>query len=107
MEHRFLDYSFPFQVLDNDPLQQLGSNSGVPDAVGVYDNDRPPFANPEAGGFSTFYPRWAIEETFPVEEGGEKSVQLPALPLRRTECAGADDDVPGVRLHSGEIGCHW
>jgi hypothetical protein len=64
MKNGFLDHSAVFQVLDDDPLQKLGRNSGVPDALRIDDDDRSSGADAEARSLASFDPRWPKQQVF-------------------------------------------
>ena len=101
MEHR-LFYGPPlFQMLDNNPLEQFRSDSGVPDTLGVDNNDRSAGTDAEAGSFAALHACWTEQEVFALEEAGQLRVEAATATLHGAKTARADDHVPPIRLHEG------
>jgi len=69
------------QVLDDDPLQQVRSDPCVPDALGIYGDNRPARADTEAWRFRPLYPRRAEEQVFPLEQRGKLTVKRSPAPV--------------------------
>ncbi len=55
-------------MLDDDPLEQLRADAGVPDAFGVDDDDRAAGADAKTGGLATLHTVGAEEEVFALQE---------------------------------------
>jgi hypothetical protein len=99
VKYRLFHYAPVAEVLHDDPLEQLGRNACVPDALRVLDHDRPTCADAEAWRFAAFYPGWSKQEVLSLEQTREKAVQRASLTVRRTEAASADEHVAAIRVH--------
>ena len=82
MKDRLFDDFPALEMLFHDALEQIRSHSRIPDALRVHHDDRTVLADAKAGRLSTLDPRRTEEEPFPLEEAGEKRIQLPAPSLR-------------------------
>lgn len=101
MKDGVLDNATVAQMLDDDALEQRGRHAGVPDALGIHDDDRSTGADAEAGRFAAFDATRAEEEPFALQQGGQQPVQLASPMIGRAVPADADENVPGIRVHGG------
>ena len=99
MEHRFLDYSTVAQVLDDDALEERGSDAGVPDAFGIDDDNRTAGADSEARSLAALDALGAEEKAFAFEKAGELRIQLAAALIRRAEAACAHQHMAAIWIH--------
>jgi hypothetical protein len=53
MENRFFDRLPSLEMLDDDSLEKIRRNFGIPDSFRIDDDDRPAAAHAKAGGLST------------------------------------------------------
>jgi hypothetical protein len=74
MEHSIVDYPADLQMLHDDALQKIGRHSGVPNTLGIHDDDRSVRAHAEARRLPTLYTVRSKEKTFPLEQLGERRV---------------------------------
>jgi hypothetical protein len=82
MEDSSVDYPAVLQMLHDDTLQKIGRYSGVPNTLGIHDDDRSVCAHAEARRLPTLYSVWPKEKTFPLEQLGKRRVQSAAASLR-------------------------
>ena len=68
VEGGILDYSSPFQMLDDDALEQFRSHTRVPDSFGIDHHDRTSSAHAEAWRLTAFYPAGAEQEIFALKQ---------------------------------------
>ncbi len=68
MEYRFADHPAVLQVLDDNAFQQLGGDSGVPDAFRIDNENRASGAHAQAWRFTAFYPSRAKEKASTIEK---------------------------------------
>ena len=99
VEHRFLDDSTVTQVLDDDALEQRGSDTGVPDAFGIDDDDRTAGADSEAWSLAALDAIGAEEKAFALEKAGEMLVELSTALTRRAEAPSAHQYMAAIRIH--------
>lgn len=111
MENCILDHSALLQMLDHNSFEQLRSHPSVPDALGIYDEDRPSPADTQAGCLTTLDPGRAEQEALPLKERRQQRVQRPATPVWRAEAPGAEQEMSCVRFHERQIDArhagHW
>ena len=81
------------EVLDDDALEQLWSDPGVPDAFGIDDHDRSVDAHSEAWRLSTLDASRAEQEILLLQQLGEERIDLAAAPIGRAEITGAHQDM--------------
>jgi hypothetical protein len=95
-------------VLDDDALEEDGSDSGVPDALGIDDDDRTAGADAEARSLAALDATRAEEKGFSLEKAGEILIQLAAAVIRRAEATRAYQHVAAIWIHhrSGLLGHH-
>ena len=99
MEYRVLHDAAVAEVLDDDALEERGSDSGVPDALGIDDDDRTAGADSEARSLAALDALGAEEKAFAFEKAGELRIQLAATLIRRAEAARADQHVTAIWIH--------
>jgi hypothetical protein len=99
MENRLFDDAAITQVLDDDSLEKLRRDTGIPDRIRIHDDDGAAGANSEARRFPPFDPRWAEQEALALQQRRQHRVQIPTSPVRGAETARADEDVAGIVLH--------
>ena len=102
----FDDLSF-LEMLNDDSLEKRGRHCCVPDTVRIDDDDGPALADAKARRLSALHPGWPEQEPVSLEERSEKRVELAAASFGGAKASRADDDVPGVRLHSRERRGHF
>jgi hypothetical protein len=86
-------------MFDDDPLEQRGGDTVVPDTVGVHDHDRSVAADTQARRLSAFHSVRPKEKIFTLKKLREQGIKLAAARIRRTKTARAHENVSGVRLH--------
>lgn len=99
MKDRLLDDPAVAEVLDDDPFEQRGCHAGIPDAVRIDDDDRPPSAHAEAWRLSALDALRTEKKPFALQEYRKKAIQFAPAVIGRTISAGANKDVPGIRIH--------
>ncbi len=78
MEHRFLDNAAIPKMFDDDPLEQLGRDTRVPDALRIDDYDRAARADAEARRFPSLHATGTEQEAFALEKSRQQLVQGPS-----------------------------
>lgn len=68
MKDGFINYLTILEMLNDNPLEQLGSDVGVPHALGINHDNGTATAYAEAWGFAPFDPRWSEEEVLPLKQ---------------------------------------
>ena len=99
MKNCFVHHASIAEMLDDNSLQELGCDAGVPHAFGIHDDDRPAGADTEARGFASLYACRPEEQILALEQAREKAVERSAPAIRRAEPASADEHVSAVCLH--------
>jgi hypothetical protein len=69
-------------VLDHDALEERGGHAGVPDALGIYDDDRSTGAHAEARRLSALDARRPEEEPFALEQPRQQRVERSSFTVR-------------------------
>jgi pimeloyl-ACP methyl ester carboxylesterase len=100
VKHGVLDDPAVFEVLDDDSLQQLRRNTRVPDTIGIHDHDGTSRANAQTRRLASFYASWTEQQPRVIEKVRQHLIKHPALVVWRAEATGANENVPGVRLHT-------
>ena len=67
MKNRLFHGPAILQMLDDNSLEQLWSDVGVPDSLRVHDDDRATATNAEARGFASFHATRSEEQILPLE----------------------------------------
>jgi hypothetical protein len=93
VEYRLIHRPTALEMLDDNAFEQLRGYSAIPDPVRIHDHDWTFRAHAEAGCFTTFDTMRAKQKLLTLEKLGKLSVQLPTSRIRRTEAAGAHEDV--------------
>src|SRR2546423_5053064 len=105
MKHSLVHDASVAQVLDDDALEQRGSDPRIPDALGVHDDDRTTRADTETGRLAALHASRAEEQPLALKQTRQQSVERSSLAVWRAVAADADQNVARVRLHeSGELG---
>lgn len=99
MEHRLLDYPAAAKMLDDDALEQLGCDSGVPDALRIDHDDGAASADAQTRCLTAFHAVGAEQQVFSLEERRQQAIQLTPAPIRRAETARAHEHMAAVRIH--------
>lgn len=99
MKHRLLDDMSVAQVLHDDPLEQRGGDSGVPDAFRIHHHDGPAGTDAQAGRLAALHAPRAKQEVFALEQPREQRIQGAPFPVRGAVAASADEHVARIRLH--------
>jgi hypothetical protein len=99
VKHRFLHDSPAAEVFHDDSLQERGGHAGIPDALGIHDDDRSAGTNAEARRLSAFDTRRTEEKPFALQQAREERVERSAFAIRGAEAADADEHVARVRFH--------
>lgn len=99
MKNRLFNRSSVLQVLDDNSLQQLRRDVGVPDSFRVHHDDRAIAAHAEARSFTSLYAIRSEQKIFALQQLGESRIQFATTSVWRAEVAGADKNVVGVTLH--------
>jgi hypothetical protein len=81
MKYCVLDYPAVAKVLDDDAFEQLGSDSAVPDPLGVDHDDRSSSTDAETWRLAAFDTSGPEQQVFPLEEPGEQTIQLTATSI--------------------------
>jgi hypothetical protein len=76
VKDRFLDHSPVYQVFDDDSLEEGRRDTGIPNSVRVYDDDRSAGADAETRGLSALDPIWPEEQSVPLEKRRQQLIQL-------------------------------
>jgi hypothetical protein len=93
MKHRLI-YRLPIlEVLDDDALEQGGSNSRIPNTFGINDDDRTFGAHTKARRLSTFDALRPEKEVLSLKKLREQRIDLSSAPIRRAEVSGTHEDV--------------
>ena len=74
VENRLLDDSTVAQMLDDDALQEIGSNASVPDPLRIHGDDRSARADAEAWRLAALHPARAEEQPFPLKQLREERI---------------------------------
>src|SRR4029078_4055770 len=107
VKDRFLDHSPVYQVLDDDSLEERGSDTGVPNTVRVYDDDRPTGADTETGRLSALHSVRPEEQSVTLKKGWQELIQLSPAVVGRAKSPDTDQQVPGIGVHSRKhVGGH-
>jgi hypothetical protein len=85
----FDDPAIP-QMFDDDALQQGRRHTGVPDTVRIDDNDRTATTNAEARRLTAFDAGRTEQESFPLQERGQQTIELTTAMIGRAKAADAD-----------------
>ena len=99
VEHRVLDDPAVAQVLDDDTLEERGSDAGVPDAFGIDDDNRTAGADSEAWRLAALDTIGPEEKALALEKAGEMLVELSTALTRRAEAACAHQHMAAIRIH--------
>lgn len=99
MKDRLINGFSVFEVLYDDSLQQRGCHFRVPDALGIYHNDRSVAAHAQARGLTALYTLRAKEQILALEQVGQKRVELASATVGRAEIPCTHEHVMRVRLH--------
>ena len=76
MKNRLFHRSSLLQVLDDNSLQQLRRDVGVPDSFGIHHDDRTTAADAEAGSFTSLYAIRSEQKIFALQQLGESRIQF-------------------------------
>src|ERR1051325_3530018 len=93
VKHRLLDNPSIAQMLDDDSLQQLRRDAGIPNPFGVDDDDRAARAHAEARGLATLHAARTEQQAFALQERRQHGVERSTTARRRTEVADTNQDV--------------
>jgi hypothetical protein len=93
VEDSLFDHTALPKVLDHDAFEQRGGHPGVPDRIRIHDDDGTASANSQARCLPSLHPIRSEQESFTLKQVGKQGIQLPAASIRRTEPAGANEDV--------------
>jgi hypothetical protein len=74
VEDGLLYHSAVAQMLDDDSLEERGGNAGVPDALGIDDDDRTAGADAEARSLAALDAARAEEKAFALEKACEMRI---------------------------------
>ena len=99
VEDGVFDNATSFQVLDDDALEERGSDAGVPDAFGIDDDDRTAGADSEAWRLAALDAIGAEEKALALEKAGEMLVERSTALIRRAEAACAHQHMAAIRIH--------
>lgn len=100
MEHRLLDDTAIAQMFDDDPLEQLRRDTGVPDTLRVDDDDRAARADAEARRLASLDAIGPEQEALALEKGRQQLVQAPAARIRSAKRADANQHVARIWVHT-------
>lgn len=93
-------------MLDDDPLEQFGSDRRVPDSFGIDDNDGTSCTDAEAGGLAAFHALWTEEEIFAFEQLREEAIERASTSARAAEASRAHDYMMPVWIEEGAVQRH-
>ena len=71
MKNRLFHGSSILQVFDDDSLEQLRRDVGVPDSFGINDDDRTVAADAEARCLASLHTRWSEQQILALQQLGE------------------------------------
>lgn len=94
MKYRLVHYPPISQMLDHDSLQQRRGDAGIPDALGVDDDDRAASTDTQAGRLTALHAIGPEQQLFALQKRGEQIVELAPSAVRRAEATHAHQDVP-------------
>jgi hypothetical protein len=95
----FVDGPTTDQVLYDDALEESRRHAAIPNAIGIYHDDRAAAAHTEARRFTALHSLWTEEQTVPLQQRGKQLVQLAAALIGRTKPTDAHEHMSTVRLH--------
>ena len=76
MEDRFLHHSAVYQMLDDDSLEQRRRDAGIPDTIGIHDDDGPAATHTETWCLPTFHPIGTEQQAVTLKQRRKELVQL-------------------------------
>jgi hypothetical protein len=82
IEDGFLHDPTVAEVLDDDALEELGSDASVPHTVGIDDNDRTAGAYSQARRLAALHTTWAKQQSLTLEKRGKARIQLATAAIR-------------------------
>ena len=98
-EHRLVhDPSVP-QVLNDDPLEQRRRHVAVPNPFRVHDDDGSPSTHTEARRLTALDSPRPEQQSFPLKERREQTIQLTTPLIGRTVPAHTHEDVARICIH--------
>jgi len=81
MKHGLLDRPTSFEVLHDNPLEQLGRHPGIPHAFGIHHDHRPAGANAEAWCLATLHTRRTEQQVLPLEQARQQRIETASSPI--------------------------
>ena len=82
MEYGLLDRPTSFEVLHDDPLEQLGRHTGIPHAFWIQHDNGSAGANAEARCLAALHTRRTEQQVLPLEQARQQRIETAPSPIR-------------------------